>query len=206
MNKRKAHHYLGRLKFVSVKFLIGLFILSLIVSALALRENNLTALELRDKVLVADKNNKNVEEALVQLREYTHSHMNANLASDTGIYPPIQLKYTYDRLVRKEQKRVERENSDVYSDAQKYCEETQPESFFGAGRIACITSYIERQNQPEAEPEPIPDSLYKFDFVAPVWSPDFAGWSIVASAVILLLLILRILAGWWLSYQAHKGK
>jgi hypothetical protein len=201
MNKRYLHHIFVKLRPISYWYFAVLFVISGSVAIYALRQNNLTALRLRDKVLQVDQQNGNVEAALQELREFTYSHMNANLASDTGIYPPVQLKYTYDRLVAAEQAKVESENKDVYGDAQAHCESTSPQGFSGSNRIACIQQYVDQHAGPAAEPRPIPDALYKFDFVAPSWSPDVAGWALLVAMVAFLLLITRLAAQWWLRSQ-----
>jgi hypothetical protein len=55
--------------------------------------------QLRDKVYVADKNNGDINGALNNLRQYVYNHMNTDLSSGgNSIKPPIQLKYTYERL------------------------------------------------------------------------------------------------------------
>jgi len=115
--------------------------------------------------------------------------MNTTLDTGKGIYPPIQLKYTYERLVRAEQERVAGPNSDTYTDAQKYCEKLNPSSFFGRERVPCIEQYI--KDHPRGKARAIPDALYKFDFATPRWSPDLAGWSLVLSIVLLALTLLR---------------
>ena len=201
MNKRKLHHIFVKLRPISYWYFAIIFVVSGGVAAYTLRQNNLKALQLRDQVLAADKANNDVEAALRNLREFTYSHMNTNLASDTGIYPPIQLKYTYDRLVAAERARVESSNQDLYGAAQHHCETTEPESFFGAGRLDCVTRYIDQHGTEAAQPRTIPEDLYKFDFADPIWSPDLAGWSLVAAVVALLLLITRIIAQWWLKSQ-----
>jgi hypothetical protein len=200
MNKRKLHHWLVVLRPISYWYFVGLFLLSVFVTGYALRQNNLGALELRDQLYAVDKQNGDIETALRDLREYTYAHMNTNLASDTGIYPPIQLKYHYDRLVAAELKRVESANQDVYNAAQKYCEAQNPTGFFGATRLGCVTAYIDRHGRPDAKPRPIQASLYTFDFVSPSWSSDLAGWSMVLAVVSLFLLISRILAQLWLKH------
>lgn len=197
------HHLFVKLRPISYWYFAILLIIGGVVAAYALRQNNLTALELRDKVLQTDKENGGVEAALQELREFTYSHMNANLASETGIYPPIQLKYTYERLVEAEQTRVQSENKDIYSEAQAHCEATQPQGFSGSNRISCIQQYIDEHGTEAAKPRTIPDSLYKFDFVSPAWSPDLAGWSLVLTATALLLLVARLAAEWWLKSQLN---
>lgn len=201
MHKRKLHHLLVRLRPISYWYFVGLFLLFGLIAAFALRHNNLRALELRDNVLKVDKQNGDIEEALRELREYTYSHMNTNLASDTGIYPPIQLKYRYERLVAAEQARLKRDSSDIYAAAQKDCERRFPGGFSGSNRLPCIQAYIDTHGKTSEQPRDIPESLYKFDFVAPLWAPDIAGWAILLALVSLLLLITRITAQVWLRAQ-----
>lgn len=170
----------------------------------ALRQNNLNALRLRDKVLKVDEQNGDVEAALRELRVYMYSHMNTSLSSPGGVYPPIQLKYRYERLVEAGLAKTSATNT-VYADAQKYCETTEPESFYGAGRLTCIRSYIERQpNQTQIKTPDIPDSLYKFDFASPRWSPDLAGWSIVVAFIFGLLFVVRFCLERWLRWSLRR--
>ena len=201
MHKRQLHHWLVRLRPMSYWYFAALFVVSGITGLLAMRQNNLTALNLRDKVLQVDKDNGDVEAALRELREFTYSHMNARLASDTGIYPPIQLTHRYDRLVAAEKARVQSANQDLYAQAQQVCEARIPQGLFGANRIPCIQNYIDTNGGPEAKEQPIPDGLYKFDFVSPAWSPDLAGWSLVACALAALLFVTRLGLELWLKSQ-----
>jgi hypothetical protein len=163
------------------------------VTVVALRGNNLKMIQLRDDVYQADQQNGDVEAALLQLRKYVYAHMNTDLSSGQGaVYPPIQLKYTYDRLKQAEQARVKQATSQIYTDAQNYCEQQDPTSFSGRNRVPCIEAYVSEHKATEAT---IPDALYKFDFISPKWSPDYAGISLLVSCLLLLLLILRITAG-----------
>ncbi len=201
MNKRKLHHILVVIRPISHWYFVIVFALGASAAAIALRQNNLTAIQLRDKVFQADKENGDTEAALQELREFTYRHMNTNLASDTGIYPPIQLKYTYERLIAAEQKRVEGDNQDVYNQAQQYCEANFPQGLSGGNRLPCIKQYIDEHGAPDAKPRTIPDDLYKFDFVAPTWSPDLAGWSLVVAGFSLVLLAARLIAQVWIKHQ-----
>jgi hypothetical protein len=81
-------------------------------------------IQLREKVYEADKSNGDVNTALNNLRRYVYGHMNTNLSSGgNAIKPPIQLKYSYERLQATEQKRVDNANSNVYTQAQLYCQQ-----------------------------------------------------------------------------------
>lgn len=201
MNKRKLHHLLVLLRPINYWYFVVIFVLSTFAAAYALRQNNLQAIALRDKVLQVDKDNGDVEAALRELREYTYAHMNTRLSSDTGIYPPIQLKYRYERLVAAESARTEGENRDIYAEAQRDCERRFPQGLSGSNRLPCIKEYVDANGGPTAQPRSIPDGLYKFDFVSPVWSPDLAGWSMVVAAFSLLLLSIRVFAGLWIRHQ-----
>ncbi len=200
MNKRHLHHIKKKLQPVPILLLAILFALSTTTSVVALRRNNTTMLKLRDAVTKTDEHNGDVEGALRNLREFVYNHMNTNLASGpNAIKPPIQLKYRYERLAKAAQDRVDALNGTIYSDAQAYCEQQNPNAFFGASRIPCIQDYVTKHGG--AQPQPVPDALYKFDFVSPVWSPDLAGWSLVASVLSLLLLALRFGLDRWLKHD-----
>jgi len=189
---RKLHSFLRRINTV---VLLTIFIVSVVVCIFALRQNNLQALKLRDAVVAADKDNQDIEGALKNLRTYMYSHMNTNLSSGpNAIKPPIQLKYTYERLVEAEQARLTAENSKVYIEAQAECEKRFPKGLSGSGRIPCITDYVASRG---IEQKNIPDSLYKFDFVSPTWSPDLAGWSMLVAVVSGTFLVLRFLLDRW---------
>lgn len=206
MNKRHLHHLWTRLRILNQWLFIILAVISGVVALFALRNNNLTALNLRDNVLSVDKLNGDTEGALRELREYVYSHMNTNLASSTGVYPPIQLKYRYERLVEAEKaKQANNNQNTVYADAQKYCEATQPQSFYGAGRLGCIQNYIDTHPAPSQQaPVTIPDAQYKFDFASPGWSPDLAGWSLIAAGFFALLAVVRLVAELWIKYYLGK--
>lgn len=200
MSKKHLYHTLKILRKLSVWYFVTALIVSGFSAALALRQNNLRAIELRDKVLKVDKENGDVEGALRELREYTYSHMNSGLASEGGVYPPIQLKYRYERLVAAEKQRASGANESLATQAQNYCERLIPQGA-SRGRIDCIQNFMTTRGASE---QPIPDALYKFDFASPLWSPDIAGWSLVVFGVVLVAFIARIMAVSWLKHSLRQ--
>lgn len=165
---------------------VGLFLISAVLSILALRHNNTTMIGLRNQVYVADKSNGDVSSALNKLRLYVYGHMNTDLASGgNAIKPPIQLKYTYDRL--ESQAQAAANNSALYTQAENYCQGQIPASvsISGRARIQCVTNYV--LSHGGQAPAPVPAALYEFDFLSPAWSPDFAGWSLVVTTLLFLL-------------------
>ncbi len=152
------------------------------VSIVALRANNQHMIKLRDAVYAADKQDKDVATPLKNLQAYVTAHMNTNLsAGPTPVYPPVQLKYTYERLVRAQGDAVGVANAKLYTEAQAYCEQQNSTDVSGRNRVPCIEQYVQQHN-PAKLPQ-IPDALYKFAFATPQWSPDLAGWSLVIAAV-----------------------
>lgn len=163
-----------------------------VISLVALRHNNEQMLRLRDAVYTADKNNGDVEGALRALRIYVYSHMNTSLASGpNAVHPPIQLKYTYERLQQSQQHILGEGNSAIYNAAQKYCES---QTVIGSEVITCIQNYAATHG---AILKNIPDALYKFDFTSAKWSPDLAGWSLVVTVLAGLAFVISGFVSWW---------
>jgi hypothetical protein len=161
-----------------------LFALSATTCVIALRQNNMHMIKLRSAVYDADKNNGDVNTALNNLRRYVYGHMNTNLSSGgNAIKPPIQLKYTYERLQAAEQKRVDTANSNVYTQAQIYCQQQNSVDFSGRNRVPCVTDYVTTHG---VKTNTIPVALYEYDFVSPKWSPDIAGWSLLLSIILFM--------------------
>jgi hypothetical protein len=166
---------------------LALFLFSGTVSVLALRHNNETMVKLRSAVYVADKNNGDINGALNNLRSYVYAHMNTNLSSGgNAIKPPIQLKYSYDRLQATEQKRVDAANANVYTQAQTYCQQQNSVDFSGRNRVPCIADYVTTHGQKAGA---VPAALYEYDFESPAWSPDLAGWSLIVTVVLFMAFI-----------------
>lgn len=199
MDKKFFRHFQKNLRLVNIWALLAVSIVSGVVCVFALRNNNQTAIQLRDKVSQADKENGDVEGALRELRTFVYGHMNTNLASGpNSIKPPIQLKYRYERLVKAEQKKAGAETAKIYTSAQKYCEKKFPVGLSGSGRIPCIKEYISKRKVTE---NAVPDSLYKFDFVSPVWSPDLAGWSLIVASTSFALFVIRFGMDKWIKAE-----
>ena len=149
-----------------------------VMTVVNLRTNNLKAVRLRNNVLSVDKASGDVETALRELRTYIYSHMDTSLSSGTNVYPPVQLKYRYDRLVTAEKQRVQAATAKVYTDAQALCEQQNSNDFSGRNRVPCIEQYVTSHTVSE---QTINEDLYKFDFASPAWSPDTAGFSLLAT-------------------------
>jgi preprotein translocase subunit SecF len=170
---------------------LALFLISGITTIAALRHNNETMVHLRSAVYEADKSGGDINSALNNLRRFVYGHMNTNLSSGgNAIKPPIQLKYTYERLQAAEQKRADNANSNVYTEAQIYCQQQNSVDFSGRNRVPCVSDYVTTHGTKAGT---IPAALYQYDFVSPAWSPDLAGWSMALTAVLLVAFISSLL-------------
>lgn len=150
---------------------------------------------LRDNVFTTDQANGDVNAALKKLQAYVTTHMNTSLTSATdAVYPPIQLKYTYDRLQAAELQQVQAANSQLYTAAQTYCQQQDSTDFSGRNRVPCIEQYVQSHG---VKVTPISANLYEFDFISPQWSPDLAGWSLVVAVLFFILAATTFLVEHW---------
>lgn len=198
MDKPQLHHLWTRIRRIKPWYFLCLAIIFGFISLMALRSNNLHMIKLRDAVYQADKNNGDVNGALITLRNYVFAHMNTNLASgDHPVYPPIQLQYTYDRLVQQHAEQAKTDNKQVYAEAENHCA-GYPE---GDTKTTCVQDYVKQRLLEMGQA--IPDGMYKFNFASPRWSPDLAGWSLVLTAVFFAAFVASWLFERWLRLSSR---
>lgn len=197
MNKRYLHHTQTKLRHIKPWYFLVIAIFSGVLCVFALRANNEHMLVLREAVFVADRNNTDVQKPLQELQAYVTTHMNTNLSiGQNPVYPPIQLQHTYQRLMEARRQAASEANSKLYSEAQAFCEQQNPASFYGGSRIPCIQQYV--QSKAPQQVAEVPEDLYKFAFVSPRWSPDLAGWSMVVTILASVLFIVLLVTRWLL--------
>lgn len=193
MDKRKLQHFERKIKLVKPWYFLVAAAFFALLAIHGLRQNNFKMIELRDAVVKADQENGDVEKALQQLRSHVHGHMNTNLSSGNfAIKPPIQLKARYERLTAQNQEKVKQANIEINAKGEALCAAQFPAGGLNPPRVACLQDYMAVN---AVKSDPVPDELYKFDFVSPSWSPDLAGWSIVLSVLSLVLFSVRVALG-----------
>lgn len=195
MNKHRISGIWHKVGDISLVGLIIAFMIFAGISIFALRANNMRMTELRQAVYTADENDGDVELALRDLRTFVYGHMNTDLrAGSTSSQPPIQLVNRFERAVAAEQARVAAQNNatQVYADAQARCEKS---SIPLTARAQCIQDYVAANGKGIPQLSLPPKEFYTFDFASPFWSPDIAGWALVATVLVGLLLLARLLAG-----------
>jgi hypothetical protein len=181
----------------------GLTVFSGVLFLSGMISNGKGAVELYNKLKAADEAGGDVNQALNELRSYIYSHMNTEIGGENGIYPPIQLSGTYSRLVAAEEQRVKAINDNLYTEAQAFCEANGNRGFSGSNRLDCINGYIDQNG---AKPQEIEDAFYKYDFVAPRWSPDLAGFSLIALIIFGLITMASLIAFFRTRHFVHLSK
>lgn len=201
MNKRRLHHLWTKIRLIKLSYILILAVICSVICIVALRANNEHMIKLRNAVYAADKDNGDVETALQNLQAYVTTHMNTNLDSGNGtVYPPIQLKYTYQRLLQAESQSAVNANAGLYTAAQTYCQQEDSVDFSGRNRVPCIEQYVETH---DAQLPTVPAALYEFSFVSPTWSPDIAGWSLLLAVLSWILFIIVLTTDRWFRHHIN---
>jgi len=175
----ERHKNNKKYKLLSLLFFL-LFSSSAVIFVFSLRSNYSQMSKLRDNLYAVDQNNGDVKTALNNLRSFVTGHMNTSLTKNNSVYPPIQLEYTYQRLLQS-QLTKQSDNTKIYTDAEYYCQKTVPNGFYGAYRIPCVENYINTHTLYKINIDP---SLYQFSFASPSWSPDLAGFSMLSTIIL----------------------
>lgn len=157
-----------------------LILLTIVFGGLALvnlRANNQRMGELKEAVVEADQEGEGVYEALNDLATYIFRHMNTSTE--------IELAATYDRHVQRATAGSQTDSVDahIYEAAERECNKPNVP---GTIRAQCFEDYVLEHAPPGSNPQPVELPLkqpYTYSFVAPVWSPDIAGFSLLLFAI-----------------------
>lgn len=194
MNKAKLHHYWVKLRTPTLFIPIFGLVIFGATFIFGMRYNNITMLELKDNVLIADQQDGDIEGALQELRDFVTNHMNTEMRTPGSTEPPIQLVNEFNRYVEQEQAKIAAQGgaNKIYQEAQAQCET-------GAipltARAQCIQEYVTANGGSSQELNLPPKELYTFDFANPHWSPDLAGISMVLMVLSAFLLAARLIVG-----------
>jgi hypothetical protein len=191
VDKRLIKRNIKQLQRVKTWQLLIVFVLLVFVAAIFLRLNNIGMIQRRDAVLAADKNGDEtrLSQRLYDLQRFSSDHMNA--ATDT-----FYLEYQYKRDAQKAVDRAKtynNPNGNVHVKAEAVC---RPQfTVWSPAYVQCFADELAKY-PPSPNPEenvslPSPD-LYRQSFASPLWSPDFAGWAVLACVVVLLMIVVRL--------------
>lgn len=205
VNKKKLHHWLVVIRRVKLWQLIIIFVLLAFGSVYLLRQNNLKMVELRNLVNQADQDAGDVHGALVDLGQYVTSHMNTDLGE--GIFLQHSYRRAYDQLLKQQADKVN-PNSNVYQDAENSCRDQFGNQSFSL-YLQCVQQKLASLapgQDPLSNVKPPPQELFKYNFVSPKLSFDLAGFVVLITFLVGLIIGLRLTGYATLKLLLKQGK
>ncbi len=203
-DKRRVERNIKQLQRIKTWQLVILFILSCFVSATFLRLNNIGMVERRTAVVSADDAGDKTAtiNRLYDLQRYVSAHMNTDLGK--GVYLASSYKRDYQAAIDTAANDGN-PNGNIYKKAQEVC---APQfTRYSYAYLQCTTGELAKYpaaSNPESSVKAPPLSNYLHDFVSPLWSPDFAGWSVLISIILALMIIVRLVALGILRAVLHR--
>lgn len=190
-DKRRVKASIRQLQRIKTWQLLILLILMAFVAATFLRLNNISMIQRRDAVLAADKagDMSVMQSRLYDLQRHTASHMNA----DTGLF---YLEQQYRRDAQKAvdvAKNDDNPNGNINAKAEAVCKPQYP--VWSPAYVQCFTDELAKYppSPDPAQNTTLPGtSLYRHEFVSPLWSSDFAGWSVFICIMIVVMILARL--------------
>lgn len=194
-DKKRVKKGIQQLQRVKTWQLLIILLLCGLLSATFLRLNNIGMIERRTAVKQADERGDEAAIAnnLYSLQRWSASHMNAD--SDA-----FYLEHSYQRDVKKATD-SKKGSSDVTARIVKQADATCKTRFGNVYSSAYVLCFAEEQAKlikkyPQISVSvklPNPE-LYRHEFSSPIWSPDFAGWSLLVCSLIVLVIIFRLVS------------
>lgn len=192
-DKRQVRKNIKRLQRVKTWQLLILLILTGFVAATFLRLNNIGMIQRRDAVLNADKvgDSEAMINRLYDLQRYSAAHMNADT---DAFYLEQQYKRDAQKVVDAA-KNDDNPNGNINVKAEAVCKPQY--TVWSLAYVQCFTDELAKY-PPSSDPVenvklPNPE-LYRQNFASPLWSPDFAGWSVLVFVIIIVLIVTRLIS------------
>lgn len=190
-DKRQVRKSIKQLQRVKTWQLLVLLILMAFVAATFLRLNNIGMSERRDAVLAADKSGDSqaTQNRLYDLQRYVSSHMN----TETG---PFYLEGQYRRNAQQMVDAAKENNTsgpNINAIAESIC---RPQyTVWSPAYVQCFADELAKfpPSEDPVQNVKLPSTeLYRYSFVGPLWSADFAGWSVAICGAIILMIVARL--------------
>jgi len=193
-DRREVKKNIKQLQKIKTWQLILLFLLACFISATFLRLNNIGMVERRNAVISADENGdeQSIISRLYDLQRYVSNHMNTDMGG--GMY--LEASYKRDSQAAYDQAAKDSNpNGNIYKKAQEVC---APQfSRYSYQYLQCTTGelakYPSANELVDSIKAPKADN-YKHDFASPTWSSDFAGWSVLVTVLIGLMILARFVS------------
>ncbi len=194
-DKRQIRKNIKRLQVIKTWQLLILLILSLFLAATFLRLNNTGMIARRNAIAGADKSGDTnaLTNLISDIQRYSAAHMNA----DTGVF---YLQESYNRDVRQAVTAADGGSStgdnSPQARADAVCNPNLQIHGYSKEYQDCMLRELSKSGQvvdPATIKTPSP-ALYRLSYRSPLWSPDFAGFSLVLSVVLIGMIIVRLIS------------
>lgn len=191
-DRQELKHGVRRLQSIKTWQLVVLLVLFGFIAATFLRLNNIGMVQRRDAVYKADEAGDTlvVQQRLYDLQRYVTAHMNA----DAGA---VYLEHQYARDFEKSQTSsggTTNPNGNIYRKAQDVC--APKFTSYSQAYLQCTVDYLS-QYAPATDQSSTVKSLssdvYRKSFLSPLWTPDFAGFSVLICLLILVMIFVRLI-------------
>lgn len=191
-DKRQVRRSIRQLQHLKTWQLLILLLLMGFVAATFLRLNNIGMLQRRTAVLQADQTGDQnaIKARLYELQRYVTAHMNANMGT-------IYLQGQYQRDSQRAIDVASNDgnpNGNIYKKAQDVC--APKFTHYSYAYLQCTVNYLSQfspANDPTSTVKLPKADAYRYSFISPLWSPDFAGISVLFCCLIVLIIVSRLI-------------
>ena len=190
-DKRQVKRSIRQLQRVKTWQLILLLLLTGLIAATFLRLNNIGMIERRTAVFSADERGDTeiIAARLFDLQRYTAAHMNAS----TG---PVDLEGQFKRDTQAaiaQGNEAAGSGANINIKADKTCK--QRHGGYSYAYVLCFADELGKYPAADVNKVELPSAgPYRHSFISPVWSADFAGFSLLLCLAILLIIIARLVS------------
>ncbi len=214
----KLKQKMAWMKHLKIKTWVLLLILVplFFIDATLLRNNHIKMTELRDAVMAADEANDDaaIAESLVKLKEFVFSNIVVNVVDENGVQKvmfgtgPFYLEHQYLRAAQAALKAAEAElssdanpNGNIYGMAGETCRAlalANGWTWDNANFINCMMTEINKYPSAAEIQDTIvaalpSTELFRHNYASPVWAPSLAGFMILITLIICVVIIIRFL-------------
>jgi hypothetical protein len=179
------------LRQLRLKQLTILFAVLLLLGAFFMRQNNLHMITLRNLALQADEQNKDIPKALTNLRNYIAAHMNTGMG-ERGIYLEHSYQRSYEAAVQAATQ-GSTAGATIYRQIDADCQAAYSKTTAFQAYVQCMTDRVATSGVSTGPLQAPSSDLYRFNFVSPAWSPDVAGFTLLAAALTALIVVGQLL-------------
>lgn len=193
-----------KLKKPAIWQLTLILVVFIIISATFLRLNNIGMVERRNAVIEADKTGDDnlITQRLYDLQKYVSTHMNTDLGRG------IELSETFKKDLSENISLTQQpSNINIYKQANETCQ-AKKYQYLSQYR-QCMYDFIDSIPGGNVISSTIISEdemrlVYIHNYLSPLWSPDLAGFAVVISIILLIIITIRLISELILSLLLKK--